>query len=175
MKNVTQETKMRIAIGAGVVAMIAIAMLAGGSKNGSAVRNDSRGNGAAVSDSTGPGTGTDISPVLRVVTYQLRSTSPAGQRGTVTLTDLGGNKTRVTISLTAASKNATQPANIHAGTCKDQAKEPQYALQPVVNGRSVTDLDVSIGALTDKSPQSVRVRTDAVTPNLPYAVCGELK
>lgn len=36
-------------------------------------------------------------------------------------------------------------------------------------------LNVGMGALVNQSPQSIRVRTNAVTAGAPYAACGDLR
>ena len=168
-----QETKMRATIGVGTTLLVIAALFANGTTHTAkeAVREEiSEGSVAAPSD-----TRATIKAAPRTATIALRSASDAGQTGTAILTDLGGNKTRIAIFLTASKAGAVQPANIHAGTCKDAAKEPQYPLSPIVKGTSVTVLNVNMGALIDNAPQSIRVRTDAVTAGAPYAVCGELR
>lgn len=178
---------MRAVIAAGVVLLIAVAFVAMKEPKSGADMEGNEADGYVAANNV-PGTpGTNgagkeaegavlppaASPRTAIVT--MNSTSDAKQSGTATLTDLGGNKTQIVIVLSNLNKDDTQPANIHAGTCKDSAKEPQYQLNPVVKGRSVTVLNVNMGALIDKSAQSIRVRTDAVTPNAPYAACGELR
>lgn len=97
------------------------------------------------------------------------------QYGRVILTDLPGNSTRINIFLDGARSKAVQPAAIYAGTCATQQSEPQYQLNPVVNGRSSTTLAVNLSAIIDKSPQALKVREDGTSTNLPFAACAELK
>jgi len=176
----TQETKMQVAIAIGVAGLFAAALF---STDSSVLENEA-GNDVvpaviqgAVKESAPVNSAAAPAKIVvpRTATIVMRSMSDAGQSGSATLTDLGGNKTRITIMLSNLQKDSAQPANIHAGTCIDFAKEAQYALSPVIKGRSVTTLNVNIGALIDKAPQSIRVRTDAVTPNVPFAACGELR
>ncbi len=132
---------------------------------------------------SGPGAGmpyptttpTPAAPPRRV-TIPLRDVKGGtSQYGSVTLTDLPGNSTRVDIALAGAKSKSVQPAAIYAGTCATQQAEVQYPLNPVVNGKSSTALAVNIGAILDKAPQALKVREDGATPNLPFAACAELK
>lgn len=114
-------------------------------------------------------------PSPRKATVSLKAIGDWKQSGTVTLTDLPGNQTKIDISLGGTAPKVTQPAAIYAGTCATQSAEVQYPLNPVVNGKSSTTLDVNITAILDKTAQALKVRRDPVDGKLPYAVCGELK
>jgi hypothetical protein len=112
----------------------------------------------------------------RTATIALRNVrGGTAQYGSVTLTDLPGNSTRIDIALAGDKSKSAQPAAIYAGTCTAQQAEVQYPLNPVVNGKSSTTLAVNIGAILDKAPQALKVREDGTTPNLPFAACAELK
>lgn len=97
------------------------------------------------------------------------------QAGTATLTDMPGNNTKIDIALAGKSNDKSLPTAIYVGTCATQNAQVQYALSPVVNGRSTTTLNVNIGALLDKSPQAIKIKRDQTDATLPYAACGELK
>jgi hypothetical protein len=111
----------------------------------------------------------------RKVTVQLKAVGDWKQSGTATLTDLPGNETRIDISLAGPNPDVAQPAAIYSGNCTVAQAEVQYALAPVVNGKSSTVLDVNLTAIIDKAAQALKVKRDPVDGKLPYAVCGELK
>lgn len=125
-----------------------------------------------------PATAPSASPTpaaARKVTVQLKAVGDWKQSGTATLTDLPGNETRIDISLAGPNPDVAQPAAIYSGNCTVAQAEVQYALAPVVNGKSSTVLDVNLTAIIDKAAQALKVKRDPVDAKLPYAVCGELK
>lgn len=85
---------------------------------------------------------------------------PAGQRTTVVI-ELEGDD------------GETRPAHIHEGTCESSRAEPSFPLTDVIEGRSETVIDVSVGELmsTDyivnmhESPEALTV----------YVACGMLE
>jgi hypothetical protein len=173
-----QENKMRAVIAIGTTMLIVAALTANQEKSIEPVKEAEKAAQEQPAVASAPAQKTEAAAVKatpRSATITLRSVSDAGEYGTATLLDLGNNKTRITISMINFPKDDTQPANIHGGGCNDLSKEPQYALKPVVKGRSVTELSVGMGALVDTSLQSIRVRTDAVTAGAPYAACGDLR
>lgn len=122
-----------------------------------------------------PVAGDPNAPVARRVTISLKAVGDSKQSGTATLSDLPGNETRIDIVLTGPNPDVAQPAAIYAGNCTVAEAEVQYALAPVVNGRSSTVLDVNLTSLIDKVAQAIKVKRDPTDAKLPYAVCGELK
>jgi len=133
-------------------------------------------NGSAAANTNGAAPGAPGTAAPRTATITLKGIKGGDvQYGSVTLTDLPGNSTRVDITLSGDRSSSTQPAAIYAGTCATQQAEVQYPLNPVVNGRSSTTLAVNIGAILDKAPQALKVREDGTTPDLPFAACGDLK
>ena len=68
-----------------------------------------------------------------------RTLNESGVTGTVTLTDLGGSRTRVAIAVDPAG-NADMPAHIHPGHCAHMVPQPAYPLENVRDGRSTTDI-----------------------------------
>lgn len=79
------------------------------------------------------------------VTVKLAAVNDSGESGTMTLAPKG-DTTVVTLTMTPASSEA-QPAHFHAGTCEKYTPKPTYALKDVVDGKSVTTLDVPIAKL----------------------------
>jgi hypothetical protein len=128
--------------------------------------------GAAPTPTAAP---TPAPAAARKVTVQLKAVGDWKQSGTATLTDLPGNETRIDISLAGPNPDVAQPAAIYSGNCTVAQAEIQYALAPVVNGKSSTVLDVNLTAIIDKAAQALKVKRDPVDAKLPYAVCGELK
>lgn len=79
---------------------------------------------------------------LSLIMYQQNN---SGQQGTVTLTDLGSNTTRVLISIPALTFT-NQPAHIHTGTCA--APGPVvYSLTNVSGGQSDTTVNQNFDLL----------------------------
>ena len=65
-----------------------------------------------------------------------------------------------------------QPAHIHEGTCDDLNPEPAFPLQDVVDGRSETDLDITLDDLA-LSTYAVNVHKSAAESDL-YVACGDI-
>ena len=80
------------------------------------------------------------------VTVKLAAMNGSGETGTMTLTPKG-DQTMVALKMTPASKDA-QPAHFHDGTCDKYTPKPKYPLKDVVDGSSVTTLDIPIAKLT---------------------------
>lgn len=72
---------------------------------------------------------------------ELRELNDSGVTGTVTLTGLGSDRTRVEIDVEPAG-NPSMPAHIHPGTCDELVPQPKYALENVLDGTSVTEVAV---------------------------------
>jgi hypothetical protein len=79
-------------------------------------------------------------------TLDLTPQNDSGVQGTVTLTDLGSGRTRVTIAVDPAG-NPDMPAHIHAGTCDAMIPQPQFALVNIIDGKSTTEIATSLDAL----------------------------
>lgn len=78
---------------------------------------------------------------------QLRTLNNSGVTGTVTLVDVGEDRTRVEVRVDPAG-NLDMPAHIHPGSCDDLIPQPKYPLENVVNGTSTTVVRASVGDLT---------------------------
>ena len=75
----------------------------------------------------------------RTEQLQLRTLNDSGVTGSVTLTDMGGERTQVEIEVDPAG-HPSMPAHIHPGTCDELVPQPKYPLQNVVDGVSVTEV-----------------------------------
>jgi hypothetical protein len=82
----------------------------------------------------------------RTEQLQLRTLNDSGVTGTVTLTDLGDQRTQVEIEVDPAG-HPSMPAHIHPGTCDELVPQPKYPLQNVVHGASVTEVPAPLDEL----------------------------
>jgi hypothetical protein len=82
------------------------------------------------------------------VAVSLTALNGSGVTGTVTLTTLANGRTRVAIEV-ADGGNPDMPAHIHPGRCPDTIPQPEFPLENVRQGRSVTEVPASMAELTD--------------------------
>ncbi|TAM76674.1 hypothetical protein EPN44_04970 [bacterium] len=95
----------------------------------------------------------------------------SGQAGFVTLV-ARGEKTFVSVRLDGAPAGRIEPAHVHRGECPNINPVPTYPLNPVVNGRSTTLVNVPLRKLMSGN-YSVNVHAGA--KNLThYVSCGYL-
>jgi len=78
----------------------------------------------------------------------------------------------VTLSVSPAGK-VVQPAHIHMGTCPLPG-EVVYPLTGLVDGKSVTNLNITMAALKEKMPLAINVHKSADEAAV-YTACGDLK
>ena len=104
------------------------------------------------------------------VVINLSAQNNSGLSGTATLTDLGGGKTRVELSVTGPEGD--YPAHIHMGTCANLNPAPQYPLTNVRNGESTTDVDASLAAI-QQSPHAINLHKSA-QDIATYVACGDI-
>jgi hypothetical protein len=76
---------------------------------------------------------------------ELVEQASSGQEGTATFTSLGGDRTRIVLELTNPPE-IPQPAHVHSGSCDDLG-DPVAALTDVTDGRSETDVEMSLDEL----------------------------
>jgi plastocyanin len=125
------------------------------------------------SPSTTPGTTitpspTPITPEVRVVLDQQNKSNEIGE---ATLSERLG-KAHVVLVLNNAPTTA-QPAHIHMGSCA-KLGAVKYNLNPVTNGRSETDLEVSLAEVLSNQPIAVNVHKSTQQVNT-YVSCGDVK
>lgn len=115
---------------------------------------------------------TTTAPTTSVV-VQLTEQNNLGQSGTATFADNAAGKLVVTLALTGGTFTAAQPAHIHLGACPAPGAV-KYPLTNVVNGKSVTTLDVSWQDLVATgTPLAVNVHKSAAESKV-YTACGDL-
>jgi hypothetical protein len=104
--------------------------------------------------------------------YALTAQNASGENGTVALTPRG-TKTLVVVQLTGAPNTTPQPAHVHVGPCAKLDPVPKYPLASLVDGVSVTTLDVPIADLTAGTfAVNVHKSVDEIKT---YVACGDLK
>ena len=80
-------------------------------------------------------------------------------------------RTRVTIQLSGAP-DSPQPAHVHERSCDDIDPQPTDGLQPVLEGRSETVINVSLEHLRS-APHAVNVHESADRLD-DYVACGTI-
>ena len=105
-------------------------------------------------------------------TIQLPAMNDSGVVGSLTLVDVGQNRTNVIVDV-AANGNLDMPAHIHPGTCDDLVPQPRYPLRNVANGHSDTVVPASLPELLagDLAVNLHRSNDDLAT----YTACANLR
>jgi hypothetical protein len=104
--------------------------------------------------------------------FPLLAQNGSGEIGAVVLTPVG-TKTRVEIALGDSPPGVEQPAHVHVGPCSKLNPKPAYGLASVVDGYSVTTLDVPVDTLLNGT-FAVNVHKSATDASV-YVACGDLK
>lgn len=104
-------------------------------------------------------------------TLTLSQQNVSSESGTATLTQENG-QVKITLNLTGAPQDVTQPAHIHLGTCPDVG-EVKYALTSPVNGMSETVLDVTLDQIRSELPLGINVHKSTSEAKV-YVSCGDL-
>lgn len=86
------------------------------------------------------------SPSPTPTRLDLRTLSGSGVTGSVTLAEVGSERTLVTVQVDPAG-HPDMPAHIHPGTCDELVPQPRYPLANVVDGRSTTEVPASLDEL----------------------------
>jgi hypothetical protein len=104
--------------------------------------------------------------------YAMSAQNGSGESGTVTLI-AAGDKTQVIVSLVNAPAGVAQPVHVHDGPCAKLNPKPTYPLTTMVDGVSVTTLDVPLAKLAAGTfaVNAHKSTTDVGT----YVSCGDLK
>ena len=110
-------------------------------------------------------------PTQKPFTMTLKSIKNSGQTGKALFEDVGGGKTKVTITMNGQA-TSPQPAHIHTGSCV-KSGNILYPLTSVTNGTSETILNASIQAIQANGPTVVNVH---LSPSELSTIvsCGEL-
>ncbi len=110
--------------------------------------------------------------VMKPRTINLLLQNKSGEKGAALLEDIDG-KLRVTLTLTGEPKGGSQPAHIHVGLCPTPGAV-KYPLTNVVNGKSVTTLDLTISDLLSMGDMAINVHKSVADINV-YVACGDVK
>ncbi|MBV8365647.1 MAG: hypothetical protein JO194_04025 [Candidatus Eremiobacteraeota bacterium] len=103
--------------------------------------------------------------------FHVNPMTKSGQQGTVTITPVSADKTKVVISITNEPVGAIQPAHIHKGNCE----HPGAVIIPltdVVAGHSMTIVNKPIGQVSITG-DSVNIHKSAAQINV-YVGCADL-
>ena len=105
-------------------------------------------------------------------TIPLDTLNDSGVTGSVTLVDVGPNRTRVDVDVEPGD-NPDMPAHIHPGTCANLVPQPKYPLLNVVSGASSTVVPASMTELLggDLAINLHRSNEDLRT----YTACADLR
>jgi len=101
----------------------------------------------------------------------LSEQNSSGESGTASLVGVNGQVV-VTLSLTGFKAGVEQPAHIHVGACPDVGAV-SYPLTNVLDGVSVTTLDVTLEQLKGEQPLGINVHESTDNPQN-YVSCGDL-
>ena len=106
------------------------------------------------------------------VSVKLGPLNSSGESGTATLSDVGGNKTKVVIAVTGQPANVPQPVHVHKGTCAQIDPAPAYGLTTLANGKSETVIDQPLSSLQRErfAINGHKSAEDAKT----YVFCGDI-
>jgi hypothetical protein len=107
------------------------------------------------------------------VVVKLAPQNNSGESGAARLSG-DGEKTRVEITLKGAPKGVPQPAHIHDGTCAKLDPKPKYPLQNVVDGKSVSEVPVSLEKILGEGPHAINVHKSAEDAKT-YVACGDIR
>jgi hypothetical protein len=106
------------------------------------------------------------------VNVKLGPQNSSGESGTATLSDVGGNKTKVVIAVTGQPANVPQPVHIHKGTCAQMDPAPAYGLTTLADGKSETVIDQPLSSL-QRERFAVNGHKSAQEANT-YVFCGDI-
>jgi len=123
--------------------------------------------GAVVLIATGCGSGTK-SGGSGAMTVNLGEQNTSGESGTARLT-AQGDKTKIVLDLrspSATMASETQPAHIHKGSCAKLDPTPAYALADVMDGKSVSVVDVKLDVLRQRRFRDQRAQVGGRDPDL---------
>jgi len=102
----------------------------------------------------------------------LQEQNASGIGGTVRLSPTSAGTVRVEIELTG-SAGGPHPAHIHRGNCIDLDPSPAFPLEDVVDGRSETEVDVTIEDLVlDEHAVNVHESPESIET---YVACADVR
>jgi len=103
---------------------------------------------------------------------ELETLNASGVAGSVTLTEVAADRTRVEVRVEPRD-NPDMPAHIHPGSCTSLVPQPKYPLENVVDGNSTTVVPASLDELVagDLAINLHRSNADLET----YTACADLR
>lgn len=114
---------------------------------------------------------TETQQAVNMISVTLNEQNDSGETGTATLVEENGQVV-VTLSTQGSPVNIPQPAHIHVGACPDVGAVA-YPLTNVVNGASITTLNVTLVQLESELPLGINVHKSASEAKV-YTACGDL-
>ena len=127
---------------------------------------------AAFSLSLAVMSGAAVSAASDTVSVKMTALNASGETGTAVLTQ-EDEGVQVVVELKDAPKGA-QPTHIHAGTCANINKAPEYALRDTVDGKS-TSLVKGV-KLSDLTSGKYAINVHKSADDLgTYVSCGDIK
>lgn len=127
---------------------------------------------ASLTQTPTPSVAPTSAPTEKPFTVTLKAQKNSRQSGTAQFEDVGGGKTKVTISLTGDAPTVPQPAHIHTGTCI-KSGNILYPLTDVIQGKSETIVNASIPAIQTNGMTVINVHKSAADMDI-KTTCGEL-
>ncbi len=127
------------------------------------------------SDQTGDDDGTDEEEnetEINQTTVNILEQNNSDEFGIATLVEESGQVT-VTLSLEGFTQDVSQPAHIHVGSCPGVGSV-SYPLTNVLNGASITTLNVTLDQLEDELPLAINVHKSVDEAGV-YVSCGNLE
>jgi hypothetical protein len=106
------------------------------------------------------------------ISVLMNAQNGSNQSGNATVTDLTNGMVNVVLDITGDGTTSPQPAHIHRGTCADLDPSPAYPLSNVVDGKSVTEVEVNFADLTS-TPYAINVHKSADEATV-YVSCGDI-
>jgi hypothetical protein len=124
--------------------------------------------------SPNPSASSALGNLPNIITVTLNQQNNSGQSGTAVIAPTKDGKVNVTLNLKGGNFTNPQPAHIHVGSCPKPGAV-QYPLTNVVNGKSVTTLNVTMETLLASSDKlALNVHKSASDLNT-YTACGDVK
>jgi len=106
------------------------------------------------------------------VNVNLGPQNSSGESGTATLSDVGGNKTKVVIAVSGQPSGVPQPVHVHKGTCAQLDPAPAYGLTTLTDGKSETVIDQPLSSL-QRERFAINGHKSAQEANT-YVFCGDI-
>jgi FtsP/CotA-like multicopper oxidase with cupredoxin domain len=101
----------------------------------------------------------------------LNTQNASGQSGTAVLTKKGDTEVMVSLNLSNGTSEP-QPAHIHKGTCANLDPSPAFPLTNVVDGKSESEVMVSMSEL-EKGGYAINIHKSAAEASV-YVACGDI-